>query len=66
MSIAALKQRIYSASEQLKSEEVRAENDYKYKWHSGMKTFDLLQDLERIRNKRVELETALKIIKEYE
>lgn len=66
MLVAALKQRIHSALEQLKSEEVRTVNDYNVKWHSGMKTFDLLQDLERIRNEHVERETALKIIEEYE
>jgi len=65
MPIQDLKQRIHSALEILKSEEVRTNNDYNYKWHSGMKTFDLLQNLERIRNKQIELEAALKIIEEY-
>ena len=66
MSIEDRKQRIRSTLDELKSEEVRTENDYKVKWHSGMRTFDLIQNLERIRNKRVELEIALKIIEEYE
>lgn len=66
MLIATLKYHIHLTLEKLKSKEVRVENDYRYKWHSGMGTFDLLHDLERIRNKRVELETALKIIEEYE
>jgi hypothetical protein len=49
----------------LKAEEVALDNDYRYKYHSGMGTFDILQDIERIRERRVELETALKILEEY-
>lgn len=66
MSLEALKQHIHSALETLKAEEERTEWKYKNIWHSGMGTFDMLQNLERIRNKRVELETTLKIIAEYE
>jgi hypothetical protein len=66
MPLEALKQRIQSALEQLKSEEVRTNSNYKQRWPSDTGTFDLLPELERIRNKRVELKTALKIIEEYE
>lgn len=66
MPIEALKQRIQSTLEQLKSEEVRSKNKYKQKWPYDTGTFDLLPELERIRNKRVELEATLKIIEEYE
>jgi len=49
----------------LKAEEVRLDNDYRHKWQSGMAIYDMLQDLERIRKRRVELEEALKIIGEF-
>jgi hypothetical protein len=61
----ALKQRIQSTLEQLKSEEVRTKNNYKQRWPSDTGTFDLLPELERIRIKRVKLETALEILEEY-
>jgi hypothetical protein len=66
MPLEALKQRIQNALEQLKSEEVRTKNNYKQRWPSDPGTFDLLPELERIRTKRVELESALEIIEEYE
>lgn len=66
MSIQDLKQRIHTALDELKSEEERIEWKYKNTWHSSMGTFDILQSLERIRNKRAELKTTLKIIEEYE
>jgi hypothetical protein len=66
MHIEALKQRIQSTLEQLKSEEVRTKNNYKQRWPSDRGTFDLLPELERIRYKRIELKMALKIIEEYE
>ncbi len=65
MPIEALKQRIQSTLEQLKGEEVHTKNNYKQRWPSDPGTFDLLPELERIRNKRAELEAALEIIEEY-
>lgn len=65
MNIQSLKQRIHSTQDELKSEEEQIEREYKNIWHSGMSTFDILQKLEWIRNKQVELETTLKIIEEY-
>lgn len=49
----------------LKAEEVKANNDLRYKYHSGMGVYDLLQDGERIRKRRVELEIVLKILEEF-
>jgi hypothetical protein len=66
MHVKALKQRIQSTLEQLKSEEVRTKNNYKQRWPYDAGTFDLLPELELIRIKRVKLETALGIIEEYE
>lgn len=48
----------------LKAKEVKANNDLRYKHQSGMGVYDLLQDVERIQKRRVELETALKILGE--
>lgn len=48
------------------SEEVKAEEELRYKWHSGMGVYDILQDVERIGKRRVELDTALKILEEFE
>jgi hypothetical protein len=66
MPVEALKQRIQSTLEQLKSEEVRTKNNYKQRWPYDSGTFDLLPELERIRIKREKLKMALKIIEEYE
>jgi hypothetical protein len=49
----------------LKSEQVALDNTYRYKWHSGTTTFDLLDDIERVRKRRVELEDALRILEEF-
>ena len=49
----------------LKAEEVKANNNLRYKWHSGMGVYDLLQDAERIRKRRVKLEITLKILEEF-
>jgi hypothetical protein len=66
MTTRDIKHRIHTALETLNAEEVSTENDYKVKWGNGSDTFNLLPNLIGIRNKRVELETALKIIEEYE
>ena len=58
--------RIQSELTTLKAEEVRLDNSYRYKWNSGMAVYSILQDLERIRKRKVELEIALNIIEEYE
>jgi len=58
--------RIQSELTTLKAKEVRLNNDYNQKWNSGMAVYKILQDLKRIRNRRVELEGALKILGEFE
>ena len=60
-----VKIRIQGELEKLKNEEVALENDYAYKWHSGMATFNILQNLERIRKRYIELEAALEVIEEF-
>jgi hypothetical protein len=49
----------------LKAEEVQTTNDLRNKYPSGMGVDDLLQDVERLRKRRVELELALKILEEF-
>jgi hypothetical protein len=66
MPLVALKLHIHKALETLKTEEVRTKSNYKQRWPYDTGTFDLLPELQRIRNKRVKLEVALKIIEEYE
>ena len=58
--------RIQTELASLKAEEVKVNNALRYKWHSGMGVYDLLQDVERTRKRRIELETALKILEEFE
>ena len=57
--------RIQAELTSLKAEEVRVENDYAHKWKSGMAIYDMLQDLERIKKRRIELEVAQKILGEF-
>jgi len=49
----------------LKSEQVALDNKYRYMWHSGMATFAILDDIERVRKRRVELEETLRILEEF-
>jgi len=58
-------QRIKADLEAKKAEEVNLNRKYKHTWHSGMGTFALLEDLERARKRRVELEDALRILEEF-
>ena len=58
-------QRINVELADLKSEQVALDNSYRYKWHSGMSTFAILDDIERVRKRRVELEDALRILEEF-
>jgi len=50
----------------LKSEQVALDKKYRYMWHSGMATFAILDDIERVRKRRVELEETLRILVEFE
>ena len=52
--------RIKAAIEAILAEEVALMHKYDHIYLSGMGTFDLLQDLERVRKRRVELEDALR------
>lgn len=58
-------ERIQAELTSLKADEVRLDNDYKYKWKSGMAIYDMIQDLKRIRKRQVELEVGLKILEEF-
>ena len=49
----------------LKSEQAALDKKYRTLWHSGTTTFDLLDDIERLRKRREELEIALKILEEF-
>ena len=50
----------------LKREQVALDNKYRYMWHSGMATFAILDDIERARKRRVELEETLRILEEFQ
>ena len=58
--------RIKAELEAIKAEEVILNRKYGYTHHSGMGTFALLEDLERKRKRRVELEDTLRILEEFE
>lgn len=49
----------------LKSGQVALDKKYRSTYHSGMGTFDLLNDIERVRKRQVELEDALRILAEF-
>jgi hypothetical protein len=49
----------------LKREQTALDKKYRTLWHSGTSTFDLLDDIERVRKRRVELEDALKVMEEF-
>jgi hypothetical protein len=57
--------RIQAALTTLKSEQAALDKKYRTLWHSGTTTFDLLDDIERLRKRREELEIALKILEEF-
>ena len=57
--------RIQTALTALKSEQAALDKKYRTLWHSGTTTFDLLDDIERLRKRREELEIALKILEEF-
>jgi hypothetical protein len=57
--------RIQAALTTLKSEQAVRDKKYRTLWHSGATTFNLLDDIERLRKRREELETALKILEEF-
>jgi len=59
-------QRIKAKLAALKSEQVALDHKYRYMWHSGMATFAILDDIERVRKRRAELEETLRILKEFE
>lgn len=58
-------QRITAKLAALKKEQVALDNKYRYMWHSGMATFAILDDIERVRKRRVELEDTLRILDEF-
>ena len=49
----------------IKAEEVKLNFRYKHIYQSGMGTFSLLSDIERVRKRRVELEDALRVLEEF-
>lgn len=49
----------------LKSKYDALDKKYRITYHSGTSTFDLLDEIERVRKRRVELEDALKIFDEF-
>ena len=57
--------RIKAELEAKKIEEVNLNHKYKTTYHSGMGTFDLLHDIERVRKRRVELEDTLRVMREF-
>jgi hypothetical protein len=57
--------RIQAALTTLKSEQAALDKKYRTMWHSGTTTFDLLDDIERLRKRREALEIALKILEEF-
>ena len=57
--------RIQTELTALKSEQVALDNTYRTCWHSGTSTFDLLDDIERVRKRQVKLEDALRVIEEF-
>ena len=57
--------RIQAKLATLASEEATLNHKYKNIYHSGMATFDLLQNIERVRKRRVMLEDTLMIMEEF-
>jgi len=57
--------RIRTELKVIKAEEANLNRKYEYTYHSGMGTFDLLQDIERARKRQTELEDALRILAEF-
>ena len=57
--------RIKAGIEAIKAEEVNLNFRYKHIYQSGMGTFTLLEDIERKRKRRVELEDALRVLEEF-
>ena len=57
--------RIQAELEAIKAEEVTLNRKYKNTYHSSTSTFDLLDDIERKRKRRVELEDALRVLEEF-
>ena len=57
--------RIKAELEAIKAEESTFNFKYNHTYHFGMVTFSLLDDMERARKRRVELEEALRILEEF-
>ena len=60
-----ISRRIKAEIEAIKAEEVKLNFRYKHIYQSGMGTFAILDDIERKRKRRVELEDALRILEEF-
>ena len=65
MSDQDISSRIQAELATLASEEATLNHKYKNIYHSGMGTFDLLQNIERVRKRRVMLEDTLMIMEEF-
>jgi hypothetical protein len=57
--------RIQTELTALKSEQIALDKKYRTLWHSGTSTFDLLDNIERVRKRRVELEDTLRVMNEF-
>lgn len=57
--------RIQTELTALKHKQVALDNTYCTHWHSGTTTFDLLDDIERVCKRRVELEDTLRVLEEF-
>jgi hypothetical protein len=58
-------ERIQTELKALKSKHEALDKKYRYTWHSGTHTFDILDEIESVRKRKVELEDALKVMEEF-
>ena len=57
--------RIQTELTTLKTKATELDWKYRFIYHSGTTTFDMLDEIERVRKRKVELEDALRVIEEF-
>jgi hypothetical protein len=57
--------RIQTEIRALKTKATELDWKYRFTYHSGTSTFDMLDSMERVRKRKVELEDALRVMAEF-
>ena len=57
--------RIQTELTALKTKATELDWKYRFTYHSGTSTFDMLDSMERVRKRKVELEDALRVMEEF-